>query len=118
MLLRSARTCAGTSQHSSTDTERRELHQLATTSASLLSQLVWDASGRRDVDSTLGYCRLASEHIDEADDHLAAAEIPLRQTFVALYSVGQPPRPSLAQATAESARSKGAAVSSVPGRTG
>jgi hypothetical protein len=87
------------------------LHRLATRSAILLSQLVWDAAGRRDHQAALQYCAAASDHAEACGDALADAHIELRRTYIALYSVGRRPDPVSALAVAEAARDKSRPIS-------
>lgn len=51
----------------------------------LLSQLVWDASARRDSTGTVAYCDEAISHAGEIGDQAAAAKAELRQAYVCLY---------------------------------
>lgn len=85
-----------------------DLHRLATESATLMSQLVWDASQRRDATGTLAYCDEARHHASEVGDHVAAAKADLRKAYVSLY--GEPelrnPRPGLALAQQAAEQSK------------
>lgn len=87
------------------------LHRLATRSAILLSQLVWDAAGRRDHEAAMHYCTAASAHAEACGDALADAQVELRRTYVALYSVGRRPDPVEALAVAETARDKSRPIS-------
>jgi len=64
---------------------RGELYAAAIASATLLSQLVWDASQRRDYGVTLAYCDVAIEHARKHGDPVAAAHAELRKGFAALY---------------------------------
>ncbi len=68
-----------------TDSVRTELHAAATESATLMSQLVWDASQRRDYRATINYCNAAIEHAHEHGDIVSAAHAELRKGFAALY---------------------------------
>ena len=87
------------------------LHRLATRSAILLSQLVWDAAGGRDHQAALQYCAAASDHAEACGDALADAQVELRRTYIALYSVGRRPDPVSALAVAEAARDKSRPIS-------
>ncbi len=87
------------------------LHGLATRSAMLLSQLVWDASGRRDTQTALRYCTAAVEHAEACNDVLAEAQVELRRTYIELYSVGRRPDLAAALALAESTRDKSRPIS-------
>jgi transcriptional regulator with XRE-family HTH domain len=91
--------------------ERRKVHLVATTSSILLSQLIWDASGRRDVDAALAFCDEAIAHAGECDDSAAAAHAELRKSYVALYSMGGHRDPALGLATAQVAAERSASVS-------
>lgn len=88
------------------------LHRLAVRAAILLSQLVWDATGRRDHDAALQYCAAAAGHAEVLGDAVADAQVELRRTYIALYSVGRRSDPVAALAVAESARDKSRPVSS------
>ena len=90
---------------------RCELHQVATVSATLLSQLVWDASGRRDGSTTLAYCTEAAAHANECGDVVAAAHIQLRRTYVALYGASSTRDPAEGLATARAAEAQSTGVS-------
>ena len=69
---------------------RRELHAAEADAATLMGQLVWDASQRRDHDTADAYfdqaIRAAQEHGDKAAEGLAL----LRKSFVALYGRRDP----------------------------
>lgn len=86
-------------------------HRLAARSAMLLSQLIWDASGRRDFPTALRYCTDAADHARAGGDGLAVAQVELRRTYIELYSVGRRPDPANALALAESTRDKSRPVS-------
>jgi transcriptional regulator with XRE-family HTH domain len=87
---------------------QRELHQTATRSATLLGQLVWDASGRRDGSAALDYCDAAIEHATECQDDVAVAHAELRKAYVALYGLVErrDPRIGLTGAQAAAHRSQ------------
>jgi DNA-binding XRE family transcriptional regulator len=93
---------------------RRELHTAATASATLMSQLVWDVSGRRDYTTTVAYCDEAIAHGRECGDAVAVAHAKLRKGFAALYGRAsiRDPRVGLscAQAAAEHSRGKSDAL--------
>jgi len=91
--------------------DARRLHRLAARSAMLLSQLVWDASGRRDFQTALRYCTAAAVHAEASSDGLAMAQVELRRTYIELYSVGRRPDPANALALAELTRDKSRPVS-------
>ena len=88
-LLADAGQCHATAEflltHTSTAAVRAELHAAATASATLMSQLVWDVSQRRDYDATVAYCDTAIEHAREHGDAVAAAHAELRKGFASLY---------------------------------
>jgi len=87
---------------------RRDLHRTATTSATLLSQLIWDASGRRDGAATLAYCDQAIDHATECGDVVSAANAELRKAYVALYGLTETrdPRTGLVNAQAAAHQSR------------
>ncbi|MBV9011026.1 MAG: helix-turn-helix domain-containing protein [Pseudonocardiales bacterium] len=62
---------------------RRELHAAATASATLMSQLVWDVSGRRDYTTTVAYCDEAIAHGRECGDAIAVAHAELMEAATA-----------------------------------
>ena len=88
-LLADAGQCHATAEflltHTGTAPVRAELHTAATASATLMSQLVWDVSQRRDYDATVAYCDTAIEHAREHGDAVAAAHAELRKGFASLY---------------------------------
>lgn len=88
---------------------RREPHTAATTSAILMSQLVWDVSGRLDYTTTVAYCDEAIEHGRECGDTIAVAHAELRKGFAALYGRAaiRDPRVGLNFAQAAAERSHG-----------
>lgn len=112
-LLAAAGQCHATAEWLLTQTgreaDRAELHAAATASATLMGQLVWDASQRRDYGTTVAYCDVAIEHAHEHGDTVAAAHAELRKGFAALYGQAdvRDPRAGLAsaQAAAEQSRS-------------
>lgn len=79
------------------------LHTALAASASLMSQLIWDASGRHDATSTLDYCNQAIAAANETGDVVVAANAELRKCYVALYGLHGARNPSLGQSAAESA---------------
>jgi transcriptional regulator with XRE-family HTH domain len=87
------------------------LHTALAASASLMSQLIWDASGRRDGASTLDYCDQAIVAANETGDAVMAAHAELRKCYVALYGLHGARNPSLGQALAESAATIGKSTS-------
>ena len=94
----------------SSDRLRRELQAIAAASAILLSQLVWDASQRRDSVATLAYCTEAMRLAQEQGDAITAANAQLRMSYVSLYGLGaeRQPRAGLAAAEAAARTSTGA----------
>ena len=111
-LLADAGQCHATVEfllaHTNTEAVRAELHAAATASATLMSQLVWDVSQRRDYDATVAYCDTAIEHAREHGDVVAAAHAELRKGFAALYGQAEVRDPksglALAQLAAEHSR--------------
>ena len=85
------------------DGGRRPLHHLAVTTSTLLSQLIWDASGRRDAVTAWAYCDEAAQHAAACGDVAGQANADLRKTFIALYAVTGPRDPARGLATAEGA---------------
>jgi transcriptional regulator with XRE-family HTH domain len=94
-----------------TERFRRRVHRLATVSATLLSQLVWDASGRRDNEAALAYCAEAADHAAACGDALAAARVELRRTYVVLYGVTTTRDPTAALVSAQTAAAQSAPLS-------
>jgi transcriptional regulator with XRE-family HTH domain len=90
---------------------QHKLHQTATTSAALLSQLVWDASGRRDGTAALDYCDAAIEHATECQDNVAVAHAELRKAYVALYGLVDSRDPRLGLTGAQAAAHQSQPVS-------
>lgn len=89
--------------------DRRCVSQAAAQSAILLSQLVWDASGRRDAAVALAYAREAGELAAISDDDVALVHAQLRRTYIALYS-----RADIRDAAAGLAAAETACVASLP----
>lgn len=89
---------------------RHELHTAATASATLMSQLVWDVSGRRDHTTTVAYCDEAIAHSRECADAIGVAHAELRKGFAALYGHAaiRDPRVGLTFAQAAAEHSRGA----------
>lgn len=90
-------------EHGGDDRVRRDIHRAATVSATLLSKLIWDASGRRDSAGALAYCTEAASHATECGDVVASAHTQLRRTYVSLYGVSQTRDPAAGLATAQAA---------------
>lgn len=90
---------------------RAELHAAASASATLMSQLVWDASHRRDYNGTVAYCDMAIEHAREYGDALAAAHAELRKGFAAMYGQADVRDPTVGLASAQIAAEQSRSVS-------
>ena len=69
---------------------RRELHAAEAEAATLMGQLVWDASQRRDHDTAVGYFDQAIDAARERGDRAAEGLATLRKSFVALYGWRDP----------------------------
>lgn len=69
---------------------RRELATTESESATLMGQLVWDASQRRDHDTTLAYFDEAITAARHVRDVVAEAHAQLRKGYVALYGKHDP----------------------------
>jgi hypothetical protein len=81
---------------------RRELYALEAETATLMGQLVWDASQRRDHATARAYFDQAIEAAEFLGDPAAQGMAMLRKTFVALYGEADPKTGlSLAIRTAE-----------------
>ncbi len=94
---------------------RTELHAAATASATLMSQLVWDASHRRDYRATVAYCDMAIEHAREHGDAVAAAHAELRKGFAAVYGQADVRDPKAGLASAQIAAEQSRSVSNALG---
>lgn len=90
---------------------RAGLHAAATATAILMSQLVWDASQRRNYRATVLYCDTAIEHAREQGDTVAAAHAELRKSYAALYGVSDVRSPKVGLAAAEQAAEQSRPVS-------
>jgi transcriptional regulator with XRE-family HTH domain len=64
---------------------RRELHAAEAEAATLMGQLVWDASQRRDHDTSVAYFDQAVHAAQQRGDKAAEGLALLRKSFVALY---------------------------------
>lgn len=95
--------------HNGSEHARRLLHQAITSSAALLGQLVWDASGRRDGVAAAVYCDVAIEHAMACGDRAAVANAELRKAYVSLYGPAddRDPRMGLARSTTAAEHSRG-----------
>jgi transcriptional regulator with XRE-family HTH domain len=69
---------------------RRELQAAEAEAATLMGQLVWDASQRRDHDTAVAYFDQAIEAARQRGDQAAEALALLRKSFVALYGRRDP----------------------------
>jgi tetratricopeptide (TPR) repeat protein len=69
---------------------RRELHAAEAEAATLMGQLVWDASQRRDHDTAVAYFDQAIRAAQERGDLAAEGLALLRKSFVALYGWRDP----------------------------
>ncbi len=69
---------------------RHELHEAEAEAATLMGQLVWDASQRRDHDTAVGYFDQAINAARERGDKAAEGLAALRKSFVALYGWRDP----------------------------
>jgi tetratricopeptide (TPR) repeat protein len=69
---------------------RHELHAAEAEAATLMGQLVWDASQRRDHDTAVGYFDQAIDAARERGDRAAEGLATLRKSFVALYGWRDP----------------------------
>jgi tetratricopeptide (TPR) repeat protein len=93
-LLPAAGECAGQvtflRRHAPDDRVRRELQIVEAQLATLMGQLVWDASQRRDHATTVGYYDQAIAAANQAGDPTAEAYARLRKSYVALYGEQDP----------------------------
>ena len=69
---------------------RRELYAAEAEAATLMGQLVWDASQRRDHDTAIAYFDQAVRAAQERGDNAAEGLALLRKSFVALYGRRDP----------------------------
>lgn len=69
---------------------RRELRVASAESATLMGQLVWDASFRRDHAAALSYFDSAAQAAVACGDRVAACRAQLRRSYVALYGQRDP----------------------------
>lgn len=84
---------------------RRALFEVEAEAATLMGQLVWDVSQRRDHQAPLTYFGEAVQAATHARDPSTAAYATLRMSFVALYGEKDPSRGALlAEQAAEMAR--------------
>jgi transcriptional regulator with XRE-family HTH domain len=69
---------------------RHELHEAEAEAATLMGQLVWDASQRRDHDTAVSYFDQAIDAARERGNKAAEGLAALRKSFVALYGWRDP----------------------------
>jgi len=69
---------------------RHELHEAEAEAATLMGQLVWDASQRRDHEAAVGYFDQAIDAARERGNNAAEGLAALRKSFVALYGWRDP----------------------------
>jgi tetratricopeptide (TPR) repeat protein len=69
---------------------RRELYAAEAEAATLMGQLVWDASQRRDHDTAVAYFDQAVRAAQERGDNAAEGLALLRKSFVVLYGLRDP----------------------------
>lgn len=84
--------------HAAGQAVRSALRNVEAAASIFMGQLVWDASQRRNAQAALTYYDQAAHAAMQSLDAEAEAEARLRQSFVALYSEGDP-KSGLAQAT-------------------
>ncbi|MFV2021182.1 transcriptional regulator [Micromonospora sp. LOL_023] len=68
----------------------RDLNAAAAESATLMGQLLWDASMRRDNATALAYLDQAVDAAGECGDPIAAGRAQLRRSYVAIYGQKDP----------------------------
>lgn len=92
--------------HSAAGSMERELDLALAESATLMGQLVWDASMRRDHRAAATYFDLAWRAAERAGDRVVAARAQLRHSYVALYGQKDPVSGhALAESAATASRS-------------
>jgi hypothetical protein len=77
-------------EHATSGPVRRELAAAVVESATLMGQLVWDASQRRDHAAAVRYFDQAITAAQQMRDVVAEAHAGLRKSYVALYGTGNP----------------------------
>ena len=77
-------------QHAPAGRLRRELWAAEVESSTLMGQLVWDASQRRDHAAATGYFDQAIRAAHQTRDGVAEGNTELRKSFIALYGEGRP----------------------------
>jgi transcriptional regulator with XRE-family HTH domain len=94
LLLAAAGQCHGQvdylRQNAANGRVRRELFAVEAESATLMGQLVWDASQRRDNTTTLTYFDAAIAAARQVRDDFVEAHAQLRKSYVALYGLRTP----------------------------
>ncbi len=93
---------------------RHELQLVEAQLATLMGQLVWDASQRRDHATAIGYYDQAIAAANQADDTTAEAYARLRKSYVAMYGE-QDPRTGLRLAQEAAALAGTGASHALPG---
>lgn len=93
-LLAAAGECHGRigylARNAARSTIRRELNAVASESAILMGQLIWDASQRRDQSGALAYFDQSLATATAAGNRVVAAHAHLRKSYVALYGTCNP----------------------------
>lgn len=79
----------GLREHASDGRVRRALYAVEAEVSTLMGQLVWDASQRRDHATTLAHFDHAIAAAQQIDHAVAEAHATLRKSYVALYGVRQ-----------------------------
>jgi transcriptional regulator with XRE-family HTH domain len=77
-------------EHAATARVRRELWAAEVESATLMGQLVWDASQRRDHTAANSYFDMAIAAAKQTRDAVAEGNAELRKSYVALYGMANP----------------------------
>ncbi|MFI0449018.1 helix-turn-helix domain-containing protein [Actinomadura sp. 6N118] len=111
LLLASAGQCHGQvsylREHTPSSRIRRDLWSVEAESATLMGQLVWDASQRSDHSTTLTFFDQAITAARQVQNVISEAHAQLRQCYVALYGM-RDPRKGLTQAKRAARTSRGA----------
>ena len=114
LLLAAAGQCHGQisylRQNVTSNRVRRELFAVEAESATLMGQLIWDASQRRDHAAPLRYFDAAIAAARQVGDRFTEAQARLRKSYVALYGLGTP-RQGLALAESAVRTAKGVSPS-------
>jgi transcriptional regulator with XRE-family HTH domain len=77
-------------EHANSGHVQRELAAAVLDSATLMGQLVWDASQRRDHAAAVRYFDQVVTAAQQTRDVVAEANAYLRKSFIALYGIGKP----------------------------